>query len=395
MERHDDILLLVRGAADVIPQEALAKKLATGKRLVVKFGIDPTAPDLHLGHVVVLSKLKQFQDLGHEVIFLVGDFTARIGDPTGRSKTRPLLTHEQIEHNTKTYLDQVGRVLDCSKITVKFNSQWLDTLTADDFIRLCARVTVARIIEREDFKKRLQEQLPISMHELLYPLIQAYDSVVLKADVELGGTDQTFNLLCGRYLQEQFGQEAQVVLTMPLLEGLDGVNKMSKSLNNYIGLTEEPDQVFGKIMSISDVLMWRYYGLLCDMDVQQIAHMQTDIVAGKLHPKELKKQLAQSILSRWWSQEAATQARTSFESIFEKHDYSKAQQIDVPAQNSLWIVDLLKHVGAVANSSEAKRLIESGAVHLNEQAITDFKARVQIETGMSLKVGKYRIYHFK
>lgn len=392
MKHSDDISLLMRSAASVIPSEEFEKKLKSGRRLIIKFGIDPTAPDLHLGHVVVLSKLKQFQDLGHEVVFLVGDFTARIGDPTGRSKTRPTLTREHIEQNTKTYLDQVGRILDRSKITVKFNSQWLDALTADDFIRLCAHVTVARIIEREDFKKRLQEQLPISMHELLYPIIQAYDSVVLKADVELGGTDQTFNLLCGRYLQEQCGQDPQVVITMPLLEGLDGVNKMSKSLNNSIGLTEEPAQVFGKVMSISDTLMWRYYHILLGADIER---MQADVAAGTAHPKELKKQLAHTILKTWWSAADADKAQAAFESVFEQHDYSKAQSLAVPDPATLWIVDLLKNIGAVANSSEAKRLIEAGAVHADDVVISDFKAQITVKNGMSLKVGKHRIYRFE
>lgn len=387
---HKDLERLSRGAVQVIPLEDLNKKLATGKKLTIKFGIDPTSSDLHLGHTVVLFKLKEFQDLGHNVILLIGDFTARIGDPTGRSKTRPPLTREQIEQHFKTYLAQATRILDPKKLTVRYNSEWLEKLGADDFIKLCSRVTAARILEREDFKKRLEEQTPIAMHELLYPLLQAYDSVELKADVELGGTDQTFNLLCGRYLQEQYDQEPQVVLTMPLLEGTDGVQKMSKSYGNFIGLTEQPAQVFGKIMSISDELMHRYYLLL--LGVTQF-ELQQKIMNG-VHPKDLKKHLAYGIIERLWSKQDAQKAQEHFEALFEQHDYSQATPIKMPKESLIWVVDLLKLLGASTSSSQAKRLIEAGAVHIDDVAIADFQAKITVKTGMYIKVGKHRIYKF-
>lgn len=381
---------LSHAAVDVIPAQDFEKKLASGKKLTIKFGVDPTSSDLHLGHAVVLSKLREFQDAGHNVVFLIGDFTARIGDPTGRSKTRPPLTKEQIAEHVKTYLAQVGRVLDTTQITVEFNASWFEKMGADDFIRLCSKATVARILERDDFQKRLAQQTPIGLHEMLYPMLQGYDSVVLKSDVELGGTDQTFNMLCGRFLQEQDGQEPQVVMTMPLLEGLDGVQKMSKSYGNTIGLVEPADQAFGKIMSLSDTLMWRYYELLLGRTVHDIEHMKR---TG--HPKELKKQLAHGILAKFWSKQDADEAQKKFESVFEQKDYSQATKVACPAQQPMWIVDVLKTVGALSSSSEAKRLIESGAVLVNEAAVTDFKAHITPQPGMTLKVGKHRIYVFE
>jgi tyrosyl-tRNA synthetase len=381
-----DIKKLVRGVVQVIPEGEFNKRIEGGSPLTIKLGVDPTAPDLHLGHAVVLSKLKEFQDLGHKVVFLIGDFTARIGDPSGRSKTRPSLTEEEIRNNLQTYIEQVKRILDPTKITIKFNSQWLGKLSADDFVRLCSKMTVARILERDDFQKRLKENQPISLHELLYPLMQAYDSVALDADVELGGTDQTFNLLCGRTLQEQFGKRAQVVMTLPLLEGLDGVQKMSKSYNNYIGLTEKPSDVFGKLMSTSDDLMWRYYEILLSKTADEIKAMQDG------HPKELKKQLAHGIVDKYWSEEDADEAQKSFEAVFEKKDYTQATEKPLPAESSLWVVNLLKYLGAIQSSSEAKRLIQSGAVQIDGKSITDFKAEVKPAKGMQIKVGKHRIY---
>ena len=375
------------GVAQIIPEDEFKNKLALGKPLIIKLGVDPTAPDLHLGHAVVLSKLKEFQDLGHQVVFLIGDFTARIGDPTGRSKTRPPLTEEDIKKNLQTYIEQVGCILDPKKIAIKFNSEWLGKLNANDFVHLCSKMTVARILERDDFQKRLKEQQPIGLHELLYPLIQAYDSVVLNADVELGGTDQTFNLLCGRTLQEQFEQKPQVVMTMPLLEGLDGVQKMSKSYNNYIGLKESPTEVFGKVMSISDNLMWRYYKLLLNKTENEIQKMQK----GE-HPKELKKQLAHGILEKFWAKKDAEEAQQNFEAVFEQKDYSQAQEKPLPDQSPIWIVDLLKHLGAIESSSEAKRLIQSGAVQIYGNVTTEFKAKIEPVKGMHIKVGKHRIY---
>jgi len=385
------------GASQIIPIEELKKKLASGKKLIIKFGVDPTSVDLHLGHAVVLSKLKQFQDLGHEIVFLIGDFTARIGDPTGRSKTRPILSEEEIALNAKTYLDQVGRILDPSKITVRYNSEWLDKLSTKELIQLCAKTTLARLTEREDFAKRIAEQQPVSFHELLYPLLQGYDSVALRADVELGGTDQTFNLLMGRYLQEHYAQEPQVVLTMPLLEGLDGVQKMSKSLGNAIGIAEPAEQAYGKLMSISDTLMWRYYSLLLNKTASDIETMQRAVADGKQHPMELKKQMAHAIIAKFWSLQDADTAQQQFEALFQKKDYSAADEIELPKDfaNPCWIVDLLKTLNAISSSSEARRLIESGAVKIDEEPVTDFKAEVPLYAGMIIKVGKHKIYKIK
>lgn len=382
-----------KNTIQVLPEGELEKKLETGKKLKIKLGMDPTSPDLHLGHAVVLSKLKEFQDAGHDVIFLIGDFTARIGDPTGRSKTRPPLTEEAIKHNTKTYFDQVSKILDPKKITVRYNSELLDPLSAKDIVKLCAKVTLARLTEREDFKNRIETNQPIGFHELLYPLFQGYDSVALNADVELGGTDQTFNLLMGRYLQEQYGQSAQVVITMPLLEGLDGQQKMSKSLGNTIGLTEPAEQAFGKLMSISDVLMWRYMHVLLCKDKQEMSVLEERVAGGTLHPMELKKNMARDIVAKFWSPAEADAAFKQFEAVFQKKDYSQAQEVTLgDLANPIWIVDLLKALDAIKTSSEAKRLIESGSVSIDEKAVTDFKAEIKWKSGMTIKVGKHRIY---
>ncbi len=389
--------IIKTGTAQIVPEEQLIKKLESGRPLKIKLGMDPTAPDLHLGHAVVLGKMRQLQDLGHEIIFIIGDFTARIGDPTGKSKTRPPLTEEEIQHNTRTYFEQLGKILDTNKMRVVYNSEWLDSLTVKEMVKLCAKTTVARIIEREDFARRLANNTSIGFHELLYPLFQGYDSVVLNADIELGGTDQTFNLLFGRYLQEQFGQEPQVILTMPLLEGLDGKEKMSKSLGNAIGLTETPDNAFGKLMSISDKLMWRYFKLLLSSTDAELSQMEERIAAGTLNPMGLKKDMAQEILVRFWGADQALKARERFEAVFQKKDYSAAQEVDVPKElpNPVWIVELIKAFADVKSSSDARRLIESGAVCVDEKPITDFKTEVHWKSGMVLKVGKHRIYRIK
>lgn len=391
------IALLKQGTAQIIPEEDLVKKLESGKKLVIKLGMDPTAPDLHLGHAVVLAKMRQFQDLGHHIVFLIGDFTARVGDPTGRSKTRPPLTEEAIAHNTKTYFDQVSKILDPSKMTVRYNSEWLDTLHIKDMVKLCGKVTLARIIEREDFAKRIAEHQTIGFHELLYPLFQGYDSVELKADVELGGTDQTFNLLMGRFLQEQFGQEPQVAVITPLLEGLDGQNKMSKSLGNAVGLTESADQAFGKLMSMPDHSMFRYFNLLLGFSIEQVNDLEKQVASGAVHPMELKKRMAHDIVAKFWSIDEAAHARQAFEAVFQKKDYSQAQEFSMPVQteNPVWIVDLLKTLGAVTSSSEAKRLIESGAIIVDGTPITDFKAQISWKSGMIVKAGKHKIYQLK
>ena len=390
----DALEKIKQGTAKIIPEKDLQKKLASGKRLKVKLGMDPTAPDLHLGHAVVLSKLKDFQDLGHDVIFLIGDYTSKIGDPSGRSKTRPTLTDEDIKRNMKSYFEQVGKILDPKKLTIRYNSELLGDLSLADFIKLASKVTVARLIERDDFQKRLKKQQPIGFHELFYPIMQGYDSVALDADVELGGTDQTFNLLMGRFLQEQFGKEPQVVITTPLLEGLDGVQKMSKSLGNAIGLAEPADQAFGKLMSISDDLMWRYFELLLSKSPAEISEMQEKVAYGTLHPMALKKDMAHQIITKFWSEKEAGPARESFEALFQKKDYSKAQSVSLPSDtaNPLWIVDLIKEIGAVKTSSEAKRLIESKAVLIDGEPVSDFKAEIKWKSGMTIKVGKHRIY---
>ncbi|MFZ0479277.1 MAG: tyrosine--tRNA ligase [Terriglobales bacterium] len=318
----EQLAYIKKGAAEIVKESELRAKLErslkTGKPIRVKAGFDPTAPDLHLGHTVLLRKLKHFQDLGHTVIFLIGDFTGMIGDPTGRSATRPPLTREQIEQNAETYKAQVFRILSPEKTVVDFNSRWFSKFTAEDFIRLCAKYTVSQMLEREDFHKRFQEEKPIAVHELLYPLAQGYDSVALEADVELGGTDQKFNLLVGRELQRSYGQESQVVLTTPILEGLDGVNKMSKSLGNAIGIHEPPLEMYGKIMSISDDMMWRYYELLTDVRSEQIAQMKEDAAGGKAHPMVLKKELARSIVADFHSADAAAKAGEDWAKQFQK-----------------------------------------------------------------------------
>ncbi|HSW74225.1 MAG TPA: tyrosine--tRNA ligase [Candidatus Limnocylindria bacterium] len=386
--------LLKRGTVQVTPEEVLAKKLQQGKKLRVKLGMDPTAPDLHLGHAVVLNKMKQFQDLGHEVIFLIGDFTARIGDPTGRSKTRPPLTEGEIAHNIKTYFEQVARVLDPQKVTIAYNSTWLGALTAQEIIQLCAKVTLARLTERDDFAERIQQNKAIGFHELLYPLFQGYDSVALQADVELGGTDQTFNLMMGRTLQEHYGQDAQIIITTPLLEGLDGSAKMSKSLGNAISFNDPADQAFGKLMSMPDTLMWRYLAILLGKDQHELSKLQERVAHGSLHPMELKKDMAHEVISRFWSPAQADAAAEQFQALFQKKDYSKAQEVTLPPDtaNPIWIVDLLKTLGALASSSEAKRLIEAKAVEIDHETITDFKATVTTKPGMLIKVGKHRFY---
>ena len=389
--------ILITHTVQVTPKEELLKKLKSGKKLVIKLGMDPTAPDLHLGHAVVLSKLKEFQDFGHVIVFIIGDFTARIGDPTGKTKTRLPLSEEQIAKNTATYFEQVSRILDPQKITIRFNSEWLGILTSKEMVELCAKTTLARLIERDDFARRLEEKKSIGFHELLYPLLQGYDSVVLDADVELGGTDQTFNLLFARFLQEQYHKTPQVIITTPILEGLDGTEKMSKSLSNYIGLMEPAQEVYGKLMSISDTLMWRYMEVLLNTSSEGISRLQERVAAGNTHPMALKKLMAYDIITRFWSRDEAEEAQEKFEAVFEKKDYSYAQEVALPKdiQNPIWIVDFLKHLGAIKNSSEAKRLIEAGAVKINGVAIKNFQATIVCESGMHIKVGKHRIYCVK
>lgn len=385
---------LCAGSANVLPLELLEKKLARAQPLRIKLGLDPTAPDLHLGHAVVLQKMKDFQQAGHTVIFLIGDFTSLIGDPSGRSKTRPPLTPDQIEQNAKTYFQQVERIIDRTKTEVRYNSEWLSPISLSEWIKLAGKTTLARIIEREDFAKRLHENNPIGFHELFYPLLQGYDSVALKADVELGGTDQTFNLLMGRYLQEHYHQEPQVIMTMPLLEGLDGIHKMSKSLGNHIGLTEKPADVFGKLMSLTDPMMWRYYEILLRTQAETIESWKVAVEQEKAHPMQLKKEMAHAILTRFWSAEEASAAQHHFENIFQQQDYSQAHEVQLLANNpsKLWIVELLKQLKVIDTTSQGKRLIEAGAISIDGHKVMNFQQEVALTSGMILKAGKHKIF---
>jgi tyrosyl-tRNA synthetase len=386
---EEQLTYLKKGAAEIIREPELRTKLeksrATGKPLRVKLGMDPTAPDLHLGHTVVLRKLKHFQDLGHTAIFLIGDFTGMIGDPTGRSATRPPLTREQIEQNAETYKAQVFKILDPEKTVVDFNRRWFGPMSSDEFVRLAARYTVSQLLEREDFHKRFQEEKPISVHELLYPLVQGYDSVALQADVELGGTDQKFNLLVGRDLQRAYGQESQVVLTTPILEGLDGVQKMSKSLGNAIGIHEPPLEIYGKIMSVSDGMMWRYYELLTDVQVTDIEKMKREA-----HPMQAKKDLARRIVNDFHSAEAATKAGEDWEKQFQKdqlpEDVEEAA-IDAP-ENRIRIDKLLARAGLAGSVTDAGRMIKQGAVRVDGAPINDPTKVLDISPGVTLQVGR-------
>ncbi|MGL1932987.1 MAG: tyrosine--tRNA ligase [Desulfotalea sp.] len=390
---EEQIALIERGCVDCISRDELEKKLKrsseTGIPLKVKAGFDPTAPDLHLGHTVLLQKLKHFQDLGHEVIFLIGDFTGMIGDPTGKSETRKALTVEQVAENAESYKEQVFKILDEKKTTVAFNSKWLGELTSHDMIKLASELTVARMLERDDFKKRYESGKPISIHEFMYPLIQGYDSVALEADVELGGTDQRFNVLMGRDLQRSRGQEPQIVITLPLLEGLDGVNKMSKSLGNYIGITEEPSAIYGKVLSISDELMFRYYDLLSDLSTVEIAELKAKMQAGEIHPKDVKKQLARELTARFHSDEAAMAAESNFENVFKKGGIpDDLPECELSYEEDVWLPKLLVDAQMLKSTSEGRRMIKQGAVSIDSEKIANEKATVQPKGEVLLKVGK-------
>ena len=380
-----------RGTAEVIDEKDLAKLLDTGKPLKVKAGFDPTAPDLHLGHTVLLHKMRQFQELGHEVIFLIGDFTGMIGDPTGRSETRKNLTPQEVQENAKTYLAQVYKILDPEKTTVAYNSEWMNKFTSVNMIELAAHYTVARMLERDDFQKRLAKNLPVSIHELMYPLIQGYDSVALKSDIELGGTDQKFNLLVGRDLQRAYGQKPQVVLTMPLLEGTDGVQKMSKSLGNSIGVFDTPNEMFGKIMSISDDLMWRYYELLSQVSAQDLESLKKQSAAGTLNPKNAKMNLAKEIVALYHSPELADLALAEFENVFNKKNLPE----DIPVVKG-WgdelkgICNILKDHNMTDSTSAARRLIQQGSVTINGEKISDVNQELPGNLEYLIKVGKKR-----
>ncbi|NQT79621.1 MAG: tyrosine--tRNA ligase [Candidatus Aminicenantes bacterium] len=364
---------LKKGCVEIIQENELKAKLARSikekKPLKIKAGFDPTAPDIHLGHIVLLRKMKHFQDLGHDVIFLIGDFTGLIGDPSGRSATRPPMTREEINNNAETYKTQIFKILDSKKTIIDFNSRWLEKLTSFDIINLCAKYTVARILERDDFSNRLKKGHPISAHEILYPLMQAYDSVALKADVELGGTDQKFNLLVGRDIQREYQQKPQVIITMPLLEGLDGVEKMSKTLNNYVGITEPPDEIFGKIMSVSDPLMYRYYELLTDEPLSQIEKWKKEIKEEKIHPKDLKSRLAQLIVSDYWGKNEARKAAEEFERVFKNKEVPSQIEEKEVTTSHIPLIDFLVNQNIFPSRAEAKRTIRQGGIYLDGERI--------------------------
>jgi tyrosyl-tRNA synthetase len=380
--------LILRGTDEVLPKEALIKKLQKSRPLKIKAGFDPTAPDLHIGHTVLVNKLRQFQDLGHEVMFLIGDFTAMIGDPTGKSATRPPLTRDEVLENAKTYEHQVFKILDPEKTTVLFNSSWMGAMSAAELVQLAAKHTVARMLERDDFNKRYNSGQAIAIHEFLYPLIQGYDSVAMKADVEIGGTDQKFNLLVGRQLQEAYGREPQVVITLPILEGLDGVQKMSKSLNNYIGITDPPEQMFGKLMSISDELMWRYLELLSFKPMKEIASWRVEIEEG-LNPRDVKIRLAEELVERFHSRGDAIKAHEAFVARFRKGEMpDEIEELEVEA--GLPIANLLKEAGLVKSTSEALRMIKQGAVKIDGEKLTDASLILGSGTSQVCQVGKRR-----
>ncbi|HPN98211.1 MAG TPA: tyrosine--tRNA ligase [Syntrophorhabdaceae bacterium] len=394
MDIKDQIEIIKRGAVDLISEAELEAKLKKAqleeRPLRVKLGLDPTAPDLHLGHTVVLQKLKQFQELGHTAIFLIGDFTGMIGDPTGRIETRPALTREELLKNAETYKEQVFKILDMEKTEVRFNSEWMESMNAADMIRLCAQYTMARIMEREDFKNRYMNNLPISIHEFLYPLVQGYDSVALKADVELGGHDQIFNLFVGRDLQKVYGQEPQVIVTVPLLEGTDGINKMSKSYGNYVGIDESPDVIFGKLMSISDDLMLKYYELLSDISVDEYRKLKDDIINGTVHPRDAKVNFAKEIVRRFHGIKDAEEAHDNFDKVFRNKEIP--DDIDVlkieRKEIEKWMPKLLVNLGMVSSTTEGKRMIAQGGVSVNGKKMTNEHTPIENVDEFIVKVGK-------
>ena len=397
-----DLSIIKRGAVEILTEGELSELLRSGKKLKIKAGFDPTAPDLHLGHTVLINKMRQFQDLGHEVIFIIGDFTAMIGDPTGRNVTRPPLTKEEVIENAKTYQEQIFKILDQEKTKILLNSEWLAPLSAVDLIKLASTYTVARMLERDDFHKRFSSNKPISIHEFMYPLLQGYDSVAVQADIELGGSDQKFNLLMGRELQKHFGQKPQVVLTMPLLEGLDGVQKMSKSYGNYIGINDTPNEIFGKLMSISDDLMWRYFELLSFRSLDEIDQWRNDIKEGA-NPRDVKVKLAQEIVERFHGKDAAEKALDDFVARFQKNalpENIEEVTITVSDEKGAKFAWLLKEAGLVSSTSDAHRMIEQGAVKINGEKVDLSQTKgeggyIAINTSNIYQVGKRRVAKIK
>lgn len=391
LNRQYDILS--RGVVEIIPEESFREKLArsiiTGKPLKVKLGLDPTAPDIHVGHTVVINKLRQFQELGHQIQLLIGDFTARIGDPTGRSETRKPLSEEDVKRNAATYVEQYGKILDMSKTTLFYNSEWLSRLNFAQVLQLAANVTVARMLERDDFEKRYKSNQPISIHEFFYPLMQGYDSVALESDIELGGTDQKFNLLMGRQLQKEYGQEEQVAITTPLLEGLDGQNKMSKSLGNYIGIDEEPNQIYGKAMSIPDELMLKYYELVTNIPLEELQRLEAGLSSGEIHPRDAKMNLARRLVEMYKGAEEAKQAEEHFKTVFQQRTLpTDIPELEWAGESSVNIVDLIHALKLVPSKGEGRRMVQQGAVRIDEQKISDIGDMVEVKSGMIVQVGK-------
>lgn len=399
MVLESQLKMLKRGVQEIISEEELVEKLKKsekeGRALRVKYGADPSAPDIHLGHTVPLRKLKQFQDLGHEVIFVIGDFTGRIGDPSGRSETRRQLTEEEVFENARTYHEQVSKILDPQRTRITFNNEWLGKLSFADVIRLASKYTVARMLERDDFRGRLSEQKPIGVHEFLYPLAQAYDSVALQADVELGGTDQTFNFVMTRDIQREFGQVPQVVITMPLLEGTDGVMKMSKSYGNYIGLNDPPSVMYGKTMSIPDEIMVKWFELLTAVPEEEVIRIKDGLSSGSLHPKDVKMVLAREIVTMYWGADSARAAEQEFKQVFEEGGLPHQIPV-VPmdrrdlVEGKMWIVELLTRAGLAPSRSEARRLVTQGGVRVDQRRVTDDEVNVPIRDGLIIQVGKRR-----
>lgn len=388
MDIRKQLDIIKQGIVQIVSEKELIHKIERGKPLCVKYGADPSAPDIHLGHTVPLKKLRQFQDLGHEVTFIIGDFTAMIGDPSGRSEIRKPLSPEEIEKNARTYKEQVFKILDPKKTKVVYNSHWLSKLKLRDVVELTAKYTVARILERDDFLKRYKEGQPISMVEFLYPLLQGYDSVEIKADIELGGTDQTFNLLVSREIQREYGQEPQVIVTMPILEGTDGVNKMSKSLGNYIGVNEPPKDMYGKIMSVSDNLMWRYYELLVSLNEGELEELKNQ------HPMDAKKKLAHYIVTQYWSKIDADKAWSEFEKVFSKRE-TPEEIPELIVKDNINIVNLLRNTGVVPSNNEARRLIQQGGVEIDGQKVTDINLNLEPKEGTVIKIGKRNFFKLK
>ena len=391
----ESLELIKRGIDEVLTEDDLVSKLKSKKQLTVKVGFDPTAPDLHLGHTVILNKMRHFQDLGHKVVFLIGDFTGRIGDPSGKNKTRPSLDKEELEKNAKTYSDQVFKILNKDLTDIRFNSEWCEDLGADGIIGLASKYNLGRMLERDDFSKRYKANQQIAIHEFLYPLIQAYDSIALNADVEMGGTDQKFNLLVGRELQRAFDQEPQVCITLPILEGLDGTNKMSKSLDNYVGINEDPDEMFGKIMSISDDLMWRWFELLSFRPINEVNELKKEVKSG-MNPRDTKILLAEEIIERFHSKQDAENAKNTFLDRFQKGAKPKdIETFSISFDDDIAIGNLLKESGLVQSTSEAMRLVKQGAVKINDEKIDDPKLSIEKNQELLVQVGKRRFLKIK